>query len=251
MNIVLVSIFTLFLMYVPAKLRYADINRESRENNIYTVNQVKAAPEINAAWDKKFWEKTCVIELRNYMGEKPVHFPRTQVKLRYNKDYIFVIFKVNDRYVKATEKMINGKVWLDSCVEFFFTPGPDTNRGYFNLEANCKGIFLLKYNLKNSENSGFVSLEDCKKVKISHSLNRNVEKEVAGPMEWSIEYSIPISVLRKYMAVDEPQPGAKWRANFYKCADNTSHPHWLTWAPVNYPRPKFHLPEFFGSLEFE
>ncbi len=26
---------------------------------------------------------------------------------------------------------------------------------------------------------------------------------------------------------------------------------WLTWAPVDYPEPKFHLPDFFGRLDFE
>lgn len=33
--------------------------------------------------------------------------------------------------------------------------------------------------------------------------------------------------------------------------DNTSHPHWLTWAPVHSPRPDFHTPRSFGTLEFE
>lgn len=33
--------------------------------------------------------------------------------------------------------------------------------------------------------------------------------------------------------------------------DNTSHPHWLTWAPVPSPRPDFHTPRSFGTLEFE
>jgi hypothetical protein len=32
-----------------------------------------------------------------------------------------------------------GDVWTDSCVEFFFTPGPDLDDGYFNIEANCGG----------------------------------------------------------------------------------------------------------------
>jgi hypothetical protein len=53
------------------------------------------------------------------------------------------------------------------------------------------------------------------------------------------------------MKVEKPGPGVTWRANFYKCADKTSHPHWLTWAHVNYPKPKFHLPEYFGRIEFE
>ena len=23
-----------------------------------------------------------------------------------------------------------------------------------------------------------------------------------------------------------------WRANFYKCGDDTSHPHWAAWSPL-------------------
>jgi hypothetical protein len=47
-----------------------------------------------------------------------------------------------------------------------------------------------------------------------------------------------------------PAPGVRWRANFYKCAEHNSHPHWLMWAPIDFPKPNFHLPEFFGTLEF-
>jgi hypothetical protein len=148
-------------------------------------------------------------------------------------------------------KETNENVCWDSCVEFFFSPGSDIQRGYFNFEANCKGVFLFQYHLNNGDASGFVSLDDCGKVKISHSLTREIEQESTEPETWMLEYSIPISVLSKYMKVDQPGSGVSWRANFYKCADKTSHPHWLTWALVDFPKPKFHLPEFFGRLDFE
>jgi len=86
------------------------------------------------------------------------------------------------------------------------------------------------------------------KIKILSNIFTN---EITEPLEWNLEYSIPVSVLKKYMKVDDPGPGVTWRANFYKCADKTSHPHWLTWALVDYPRPKFHLPEFFGRIVFD
>ena len=35
------------------------------------------------------------------------------------------------------------------------------------------------------------------------------------------------------------------------CADRSSHPHWLTWAPVDCPQPDFHRKEFYGTLEFD
>jgi hypothetical protein len=217
----------------------------------YLVKHSGLSPEFSADWNQEIWKMTKPLILGNYMGDKPSHFPVTMVKLRYDKDNIYVIFSVKDKYVKAVAKEINGKVWMDSCVEFFFSPGPDTKRGYFNFEVNCKGVFLFQYHLDNDDATGFVSMDDCEKVRISYSLKISTEQEIAEPLEWRVEYSIPFTVLKKYMKVDEPGPGVSWRANFYKCADKTSHPHWLTWAPVDYPQPKFHLPEFFGRLDFE
>jgi len=216
----------------------------------YTVKKSSASLKINSAWDKEIWNKTSSLRLDHFMGDKPSHFPETKVKLRYDKDNIYLIFSVMDRHIKAVTKKTNGRVWEDSCVEFFFTPGPDVERGYFNFEANCKGVFLFKYHLDNGTNE-FVSEDDCRSINISHSLTIEVEQEYTEPENWIVEYSIPFSVLSKYMKVDEPGPEVSWRANFYKCGDKTSHPHWLTWAPVGYPEPKFHLPEFFGRLDFE
>jgi hypothetical protein len=43
--------------------------------------------------------------------------------------------------------------------------------------------------------------------------------------------------------------GEVWRANFYKCGDETSQPHWAAWHPVE--ALNFHLPQCFGQLRFE
>lgn len=223
------------------------------DNSTYTYKVEKSTQpfDINADWDKDIWKNIKAVGLKNYMGDKPSHFPETKVKLRYDEDNIYVIFNVNDNYIKAIATETHGNVWQDSCVEFFFTPGTNTDLGYFNLEANCKGVFLLGYHLNNRETNGKVSLEDSKKITISHSLKKNVEQELVGPQSWTVEYKIPFSILSNYMKVDQPKPGVTWRANFYKCADKTSHPHWLTWAPIDFPRPNFHLPQYFGELHFE
>ncbi len=177
---------------------------EDEKQYSYLVKRSDSSHEINSEWNKKIWNKTSTIVLDNYMGDKPSHFPETRVKLRYDEDNIYVIFNVSDKYVKAVEKKTNGKVWLDSCVEFFFSPGPDIDRGYFNFEANCKGVFLFQYHTDNGQTNGFVSLKDCEKVRISHSLERSVEQEIAEHLEWQLEYSIPFSVLNEYMKVEKP-----------------------------------------------
>ena len=45
----------------------------------------------------------------------------------------------------------------------------------------------------------------------------------------------------------EPPAQRRWRGNFYKCADESSHPHWASWRPIG-EKLDFHTPEFFGEI---
>ena len=92
---------------------------------------------------------------------------------------------------------------------------------------------------------------DYGKMTIAHSLPKIVDPEITEPVTWTVEYRIPIEIVKKHCPTTSPATGVTWRANFYKCADDSSHPHWLTWSPVDFPKPQFHLPEFFGVLKFE
>jgi len=38
-----------------------------------------------------------------------------------------------------------------------------------------------------------------------------------------------------------------FRGNFFKCGDETSHPHWASWSPIS-EELNFHRPETFGSI---
>ena len=58
---------------------------------------------------------------------------------------LFVIFKVDDQFVRATAKENQDSVCVDSCVEFFFSPDSDSKNGYFNLEMNCGGTYLFNF----------------------------------------------------------------------------------------------------------
>jgi hypothetical protein len=44
--------------------------------------------------------------------------------------------------------------------------------------------------------------------------------------------------------------GKTFRANFYKCGDMLSVPHYVTWNPVGTKKPDYHQPAYFGLLKF-
>jgi len=216
----------------------------------YEVHKLAGNMSIDGKWDKPQWRNIKPIEIRNPMGEKPKYHPKTKVKMLYDNEYIYVIFHVEDQYVRSMATEYHGPVWKDSCVEFFFTPGQDISLGYMNLEINCGGTALFHYQKSPGQEVREVNIADMDKIKIAHSLPKVVEPEITEPVVWTIEYGLPLAIIQKYCQVTKPEPGVIWRANFYKCAENNSHPHWLTWSFVEFAHPNFHLPVFFGILEF-
>lgn len=219
----------------------------------YQIARAEQTVALDGEWDGQAWRDVEIIDVKHFMGDEPEYTPRTQAKLLYDEEFVYVIFRVEDRYVRAVAQKHQDAVCNDSCVEFFFTPGHDISQGYFNLEMNCGGIMSFNYQPKPWTSQVGLAQADCKRIDVFHSQPRIVDPEKTGPTTWVVQYRVPIDMLQKYFpeSIARPGPGVTWRANFYKCADGTSHPHWLTWSVIDKPRPDFHVPEFFGTLVFK
>ena len=218
---------------------------------IYKVLQLTRNLTVDAHWQKTPWSEVAALEIAAYSGKEPAHLPRVQAKLAYDATALYVIFRVEDRYVRATAQNYQDEVFKDSCVELFVTPGEDVSLGYFNLEVNCGGTALFHHQKGRHIEDVPVSAADFSQVQIAHTLPKRVEPEIEEPLTWVVEYRLPLTTLHDYAHIDLPSTGTIWRANLYKCADGSSHPHWLSWAPIDLPEPDFHRPKFFGQLVFE
>lgn len=208
--------------------------------NAYQIPKLTQTPTIDGHWQKMPWLEILALNIDHYAGAKPLHVPNVQAKLAYDDAALYVIFHVEDRFVRATAQNFQDDVFKDSCVELFFTPSEETSQGYFNLEINCGGTVLFHHQNGRHENNIPVSEADFKKLKIAHTAPKFIDPEIKEPVTWVIEYRLPINILANYTKVETPTPGVVWRANLYKCADESSHPHWLTWTPMDLPTPDFH-----------
>jgi hypothetical protein len=224
---------------------------ESPAPKSYSVGKMQKQPQIDGNWHKKEWKNSKPLAIQNYMGNIPAFRPAVQSRMAYDDQHLYVIFKVEDRYVRSVTTATNGPVWRDSAVEFFFSPEAAHPENYFNLEINCGGTLLMHFNDRSRKKSISLDPEDLKQIAIAHSLPKTVDPEMAGPVTWTIECRIPFSLLTKYAEITKPSSGVKWRGNFYKIAENSSNPHYITWSQIDQPKPNFHVPESFGTLEFK
>ncbi len=220
----------------------------------YRIRRAMARPGLDGDWDSDVWTHADTAHINLFRPEGSNHHPDTRVKVLYDEEGLYLIFRVYDQFVRCLATEYQGHVYEDACVEFFVQPRRDA--GYFNFEMNCGGVLLLKYiEDERRTETGFekfvnVPSELGSEVVVFHSLNAPVEEEIADPVEWRVEYAIPFSLFEHYLGPLGEIAGQTWRGNFYKCADGSSHPHWASWAPIS-RELNFHVPAHFAQLRFE
>ena len=133
----------------------------------------------------------------------------------------------------------------DSCVEFFCKT-PESEH-YMNFEFNCIGTCQASKRKSRKEEVVAYSLSELAEIKRYPSIGRRAFNEMEGMFEWELTIRIPFTL----MDIDPEHLPEKLLGNFYKCADGTDSPHYVSWSPVQTEKPDFHRPEFFGELYFE
>ena len=173
------------------------------------------------------------------------YVPQVNFRIAHLNNNILLKFYVIEKAILAQETQINGSVYKDSCVEFFISLD---GKNYYNFEFNCIGTIHLAYG-SGRKNRKFVSPEIIKNIEIKSTLGNRAFKEKKGSFEWEMMIRIPI----KSFSFDSIKTFNKLKAtaNLYKCGDDTSDPHYLSWNPIKTENPDFHRPEYFGEVLFE
>lgn len=215
----------------------------------YTIAKAPARREAAG----NFWHTLPAVEISHFLPQSSDHRPRTRVRLCHDLRGILGRFEVEDQFVRCVRTDYGSEVWKDSCVEFFAEPKPD--RGYFNFEFNCGGAFLVNHIEDPTRAPGgfkkFTRLPESivAQIPVRPSLPPVVDPELADATPWTLEFRIPFTLFEKYVGPLGEVAGQTWRGNFFKCAEENSHPHWAAWSPVD--EVNFHRPDCFGELRFD
>lgn len=172
--------------------------------------------------------------------------PSMKFRIAHAGDKILVNYEVEEASVRAVAPHDNGSVWEDACCEFFLQPDEASGK-YYNFECNCAGTLLNGYGVPGDREHACDEI--MKSIDRWASLGREPFEERMGDCKWSLTLVIPTTALFR----DEIHSldGRDMRANFYKCGDELTTPHFLSWNKIDLPSPCFHCPPFFGQIHFE
>jgi len=195
-----------------------------------------------SAWKKAAWEP---LHLRVTDG----HQYDTRIKMLYSRTGLYVLMEAEDRTLTATMKEDFLDLWKEDVFEFFLWPD-ERYPVYFEYEISPLG-FELPILIPNfgGEFLGWRPwhYEGNRKTQKATTVVGGSKLSGARVTGWKAEVFVPYDLLKPLQNVP-PQPGTRWRANFYRVDyDDGKSTSW-DWARVG---TGFHEFDKFGTLVFE
>lgn len=174
------------------------------------------------------------IDTLNWVEQYPVA-PRTTFTIAHTNEMLYVRCEVKGEVPLATKTNDLELVNEDACVEIFI--GDADNTHYWNFEFNPAGVCNASHRKERKVDVVRLNAEQLA------SIQRYGQQLCAA--HWTLLVGIPLALID----LDLTRERAR-RANLYKCGDKTPMKHYASWNPIQAPAPAFHLPEFFGEIQF-
>lgn len=179
------------------------------------------------------WEEVEPLEINHALWQTNYR-PYAFAKLAYiEHDALYLNMFVEEKNPKATYTQLNDPVYKDSCLECFINVAPELGDQYLNIEVNANGAMLMGF---GSSRHNRQALEPDFAPFIFHN-----------DKGWGFTLILPEDFLiHMFSRVSDT-----WKANFYKCGDETAEVHFLSWHVIETEKPDFHRPEWFGTMTVE
>jgi alpha-galactosidase len=160
----------------------------------------------------------------------------TQVRVLWSQQHLYLRFECRYRELFMFEDSDPGgrrdHLWDRDVAETFLQPDPLRERFYREFEVSPNGMWVDL----DIFPGGLADLRS--------GLQRSVILDEKA-RKWTAELAIPMKSLTAKF-----DPGAIWRANFYRVEGIKEPRAYLAWQPTNTPQPNFHVPSAFGKLRF-
>lgn len=189
-------------------------------------------------------EKGCVHSMSAVnWGDNYSYKPVASFSLAHGKNDLYVRFFVHGNCLRAVNHTDQSPVEEDSCVGLVLR-NQDSDQ-IFDFAFNCIGTCLATR--KTATEKHLLDISLLRSIRRFTDLQPRAFCEMEGLFHWQVVVALPFHLLG---ITSETLPFVL-SGNFYKRADATALPHYLSWIPVKNAHPDFAHPECLGELVLE
>ena len=197
-------------------------------NTLYNVCSIKKIDQLKDCptflIDQHQWEK----------NDRPQAFGQMALL----EDYGFIItMTAMERNPLRRYTQDNDPVYKDSGLEAFLNFAPESlDERYLNFEMNANGALLSQFG--NRGNREKVNILTSYRTSCTAYMEEN---------SWHILLKIPMELICDLYSIKPLKINDTFTCNFYKISEDASIEHYASYAPIDSPKPDFHLPQFFAK----
>jgi len=187
--------------------------------------------------EESAWEKATAYSYdQDWKGENADPGRATEVRLLWTPETLFLRFHCKYKTIfvfpDARPDGWRYELWDRDVAEAFLQPDATDPFVYREFEVSPNGYWID------------LAVSHGKIEELHSGLKRRVVLDEKAKT-WTAELAIPMKALT--MQFDARHA---WRANFYRIEGETEPRFYSAWSPTYSPKPSFHVPSQFGTLEF-
>lgn len=184
------------------------------------------------------WQKAPAYSFdHDWKGENPDPARATEVRVLWTPDTLFLRFHCNYKSIfvfpDARPDGWRYELWDRDVAETFLQPDSTDPFVYREFEVSPNGYWID------------LAVSHGKIEELKSGLRRRVVMDEKNKT-WTAELAIPMKAFTTQFDPKHP-----WRANFYRIEGETEPRFYAAWSPTFSPKPNFHVPAAFGTLEFQ
>lgn len=190
--------------------------------------------------DSPHWHSAAPVKIeRRWSGEAAPPNHCAEARILWSDQALCVRFdcRQTEPPIVSAQPQLDRKtigLWHRDVCEIFIAPDPDLPARYFEFEAAPNGEWVdVAIRFQESERKSDFDFKSGMTVAAS-----------VGEDQLIVVMNIPWS-----NSIPKPEKGERWRVNLFRCI-GVGNERYLAWQPTFTAEPNFHVPEFFGWLEF-
>ena len=251
-NMVLLPALFILLLTGSWTIAISHQNKPVQENK--DIMLVKKTDDFTITGDgsAENWNRTEWVELIQRRNREGGNRYKSEFKVLYSETGIYILYRNEDRILKASFEEHFAELWHEDVVEAFFWTD-ESSADYFEYElsplnyelplivTNLDGELIHWIPFANSYHE-----ESDRKTHHKTTIIGGEKRSGAEIEGWIAEIFIPFKLMHPLKNI-YPESGTKWRANFYRIDyDEGMTPY--SWQPYE---TNFHDYKNYGTLLFE
>jgi hypothetical protein len=225
------------------------------EQPVYKVKKTIGPIVVNGKLDDTSWESAEVQSFRYfYRREQAPDKQESEFRMMWDNENLYLFYDFKDTSLTARETNLDGRPYLDDCIEFYCMPVPDSINMHYSFEINILNKpydFVILWQYYNGKNVNIKSYNPVYKTEVTceGTINNDKDKDSG----WRMELAIPFTAFSDFNSFNQPKPGARWAFQAVRQDRNLVDDKFRstsTLFPIYDIIKDVHQPSRFGIMEF-